>query len=295
MKKYNIDECLVNFIKATITEGILIINPEGQIDFANNAAGCLLSQLTDGLEGQTADDIFGKGFFTDISYELRCFGDKEIITERDLRPKNGEILSIRCRIRPVEENGQFFCLVHLHDISEIRQYQKIIRQQQEEFFYCSNQENLSGLLNENETRNRIRQEIQQAKEEGTAFSVILLDRQTFRYIYEAYEYFKGAQSIQTFTAEIRSNLKSDLFIGRYDQENYIVGLPQVSRQEAEQVSDRIRKRATDLKAVIGTVESNSVMRFGFAEFDSGKEEDSESFFHRADENRRALKKLKLLA
>lgn len=39
MKKYNIDDCLVNFIKATITEGILIINPEGQIDFANNAAG----------------------------------------------------------------------------------------------------------------------------------------------------------------------------------------------------------------------------------------------------------------
>lgn len=106
---------LSEMILDSILDGVLIVDNEGKIIYANKAAEALFSQSALQLTGE----YFG--------YPVSPFDVQEIELLR-----KGQILTVQMLASQIQWNGQNACLLSIRDITELKKATKKLEQQKEE-------------------------------------------------------------------------------------------------------------------------------------------------------------------
>lgn len=106
--------------------------------------------------------------------------------------------------------------------------------------HLSSTDVLTGLLNRRALMDRLNYEALRASRYGSALSLILCDIDYFKQVNDAYGHAAGDRVIKTVAGALRSSLRTADVVGRYGGDEFMLVLPQTSREGAEEFAERIR-------------------------------------------------------
>ncbi len=103
-------------------------------------------------------------------------------------------------------------------------------------------DSLTGLYNHNYLLEQLDREVSRARRYNAPLSVFLLDLDFFKDVNDTCGHPFGDFVIKEFVERVRVNLrKSDIF-GRYGGEEFLIVLPNIDRDQANVVAEKIRKK-----------------------------------------------------
>jgi diguanylate cyclase (GGDEF)-like protein len=105
---------------------------------------------------------------------------------------------------------------------------------------------LTGLNNLRYWRQRLHEEAERAKREGSAFGVILFDLDDLKRYNDAYGHLVGDQVLRLLADALRAELRDMDVVTRYGGEEFTVLLPGAGRDNALAVAERVRRAAERL-------------------------------------------------
>lgn len=122
-------------------------------------------------------------------------------------------------------------------------------------FHHQNVEHQSKIDSLTETFNHgcfiveLNQEIENAKQNQTSLSLIMLDVDNFKNYNDNYGHLVGDQVLRKMSDIIRRHIKKNDFIGRWGGEEFAIALPGANLKQAWLVADRIRQSLKTMKLV----------------------------------------------
>lgn len=128
---------------------------------------------------------------------------------------------------------------------------------------------LTGVLNRREIMYQFNAEFSRytrnrAKQSGACFSLIMADIDHFKSINDTYGHLVGDQVLREVAQRITSELRGYSALGRYGGEEFIITLPDSSREGAQAVAERIRLAVKVPPITIGTNSLQMTISLGVA-------------------------------
>ena len=99
---------------------------------------------------------------------------------------------------------------------------------------------LTGGANRRHLDERLKNELDRAQRYGCALSVIMTDLDRFKQVNDTYGHSKGDEVINAFTDVITACVRATDFVSRYGGEEFVVVLPETTKEGARQLAERIR-------------------------------------------------------
>jgi diguanylate cyclase (GGDEF)-like protein len=99
---------------------------------------------------------------------------------------------------------------------------------------------LTGLLNRRYIMKVLNEELARAQRNGTPCSVVIIDLDHFKRINDRFGHPIGDEVLRTFAISVTANLRAIDRVGRYGGEEFLLVLPDASRDQAVQTVDRLR-------------------------------------------------------
>lgn len=99
---------------------------------------------------------------------------------------------------------------------------------------------LTGLHNRRWLDTTFRKELARCKENNSAFSVIMLDIDHFKYFNDTYGHQAGDQVLKQVAFAMKGNLRPNEIVARYGGEEFVILLPNTSAIIAEKIAERVR-------------------------------------------------------
>ena len=149
----------------------------------------------------------------------------------------------------------------------------------EQMRHHAEHDDLTGLWNHRIIMDRLRQEVDRSRRDGTPISVILLDLDHFKQVNDTYGHPAGDQTLKEVGAILQRSVRSYDWVGRYGGEEFLLILPGSgfagARIRAEQL--RIAVQTAIIREGYETISITA--SFGVA---SGFTQDHEVLIHAAD-------------
>ncbi|MCS6875939.1 MAG: diguanylate cyclase, partial [Aquificaceae bacterium] len=101
---------------------------------------------------------------------------------------------------------------------------------------------LTNLYNRRFVVEFFQKEIERMKRNGHPLSLVLMDIDHFKNINDTYGHNTGDMCLKVFSDILRNNVRSMDIVGRWGGEEFIIILPQASKEEAISISNRIRDK-----------------------------------------------------
>ncbi len=99
---------------------------------------------------------------------------------------------------------------------------------------------LTGLMNHRRSYDALREELGRAVRYGRPLAVLMLDLDAFKQFNDTYGHPHGDKLLQAVAEILRTSVRSLDPVGRYGGEEFIVILPETSREDAHALAERIR-------------------------------------------------------
>lgn len=112
----------------------------------------------------------------------------------------------------------------------------------EELRTRATRDGLTGLLNRTEFMRQVTAEWRSRKRRGARGALIIADFDFFKEVNDTYGHPAGDYTLQAFAAVCRGIVRSTDLVGRYGGEEFILFLPDVGAQRAEQITAEISTR-----------------------------------------------------
>jgi diguanylate cyclase (GGDEF)-like protein len=104
------------------------------------------------------------------------------------------------------------------------------------------QDSLTGLLKHASIKDRLAQEMDRAKRQGTVMSAVMVDIDFFKRVNDSWGHPMGDQVIKTLGHLLRQRLRRQDSVGRYGGEEFVAVLPECSPDAALRLVEDIRTR-----------------------------------------------------
>lgn len=114
----------------------------------------------------------------------------------------------------------------------------------------SSLDTLTGALTRQYLENELEDLIEESIENKGLFSLIMFDLDNFKNINDSYGHQIGDEILKKVSAVILENVRSQDICGRYGGEEFVILLPNVDKNEAKKVSDRLRRKIKK-KVILG--------------------------------------------
>ena len=231
----------------SISEGVIITDTRGHIDYLNTAAeellGCSLQQahartladlaaLVDEADRHALPDPVRRCLDERRRIDL---GRRALLVARG----SGKEVSVEMRASPIRGGGQepSGCVVVLHDVSELR---GITRQMS----YQASHDPLTGLANRREFERRLEEAMQQARDRSTSHVLCYLDLDRFKAVNDTSGHTAGDNMLRELAALLKEKVRDSDVIARVGGDEFgmlLIGCPlEKARQIADDVCAAIR-------------------------------------------------------
>lgn len=230
-------EYLENLIDSTL-DGIITIDHEGRISFANRGAHRLLGFSDNEIFGASVDDLFVGGH-EEVRYIRRVLGEDRPLQnyETELKHKGGRVIPVSMSISLVKggEEKHPETLAICKDITEQKRLERELKE-------MTIRDSLTGLYNQRYFYDRLEAEIERAKRQQRPLSLLLVDIDNFKTYNDAHGHLEGDRVLQTVGQVITECTREHVDFGfRYGGDEFTVILPEAPETQAFQIAERIRE------------------------------------------------------
>lgn len=163
---------------------------------------------------------------------------------------NGEMLGVAHWIRPTsrpflpEDVSRLDALVPqatiaLENIQNRTQLQAV-----------ADTDGLTGLSNQRHTGQLLRDELRRSNRYQRPLSILMLDIDSFKSFNDSYGHPAGDRLLGTVAGVLRSTIRSVDYVGRFGGEEFLIILPETSKDTACQLAERVRNAVEERAFVI---------------------------------------------
>lgn len=228
---------LLSSALASAGNGVFITNAQGLIQWVNNAFTI--------LTGYSSDESIGKypsllnSGKQDIAYYKILWDTikqgKNWSSETIERHKNGSLFTVQQSITPIkDEKGEISHFVSILD--DITSQKKIA----EHIHYLAHYDALTNLPNRTLFRDRLRQNLAQAKRDGYNSALMFIDLDRFKIVNDTLGHHIGDLLLQAVADRLRDCVRASDTISRLAGDEFTVLLPNIhGRDDAAQVAEKI--------------------------------------------------------
>lgn len=122
---------------------------------------------------------------------------------------------------------------------------------QEKAEYLARTDFLTGLLNRRAFMERLDSEISRAAREGRPIGIILTDIDHFKRVNDTWGHEAGDRVLKNFSDALERNCRKYDFVGRHGGEEFIICLPESSKEQTIQIAERIRAFVQEMETSLG--------------------------------------------
>ena len=165
----------------------------------------------------------------EVTYQIRTksgswkwFYDRGTITQRD-QDGHPEVVS-----------GIVF------DITEQKRMESLLISQNEHLFELAKVDYLTGVYNRKALNETMEYELKRADRNKKPLSVIMLDVDHFKQINDYHGHLIGDEVLVQVANVVKKSIRWTDFIGRYGGEEFVVILPECSREDGGKIAEKIR-------------------------------------------------------
>jgi two-component system, cell cycle response regulator len=168
------------------------------------------------------------------------------VTLRDLGSKNGTLVNYRTVRRAILNPGDKIVMgsvilkFELRDLAEQNFFDEIFR--------MATTDGLTGLLNKSTISRALNEEKTKQRRYKREYSVILLDLDNFKKLNDSQGHIAGDLVLKAVALAVRRNLREQDRAGRFGGEEFLLLLPETSREGADSLAERIR---LDIESMAG--------------------------------------------
>lgn len=140
-----------------------------------------------------------------------------------------------------EENKPVIIAGIVFDITEKKEMQILISEQNKRLLEIVNYDDLTQILNRRALFQKLKDQISKTDNKKYDLSVIMIDIDKFKSINDTYGHIVGDEVIKKVAETIKKNLSEDEFVGRYGGDEFLVVLPNSNSDKASIVAENIRR------------------------------------------------------
>lgn len=211
---------------------ILYVNAAYEKMLGYNSTELVAAKIFDSLGSEEAIKV------QRLLEELLSKPEQSLSVEVTLQSKNRTLITCDAVFKNYIHDPMIKGIVfHFHDITEQK---RIIREIGQSSYF----DFLTGLPNRKAFERQLQESIKQSYEQKTAFSVLLLDIDNFKYINDSFEHEMGDLLLKKFASRLATYLHGDEFIGRIGGDEFAIIL-----HDANDV-DTLQESAAQLVSLI---------------------------------------------
>lgn len=242
----------------TVAEGIIGVDAEGRISFANPAARQLLGLIGQSFMGRPASVVYDNdlpelNFLTALTDGRSRTGvQSEFYRQGEGRFPVRWSVTVLPDEFDVEKNG---LVVVFSDISEMKQHEAALER-------LATTDELTGLANRRAFIDRLDEEFSRAGRYALPVSVLMLDIDHFKQVNDTHGHAAGDALLRAFAGLLREKLRRPDICGRLGGEEFAVLLPNTPCRGAFEIADRLRQAVAAMRVPIEDGEVGCTVSIG---------------------------------
>lgn len=134
----------------------------------------------------------------------------------------------------------------------------------------SRTDELTGLINRRDMRERLSEEVARFKQNKRPFSIVMGDIDHFKKVNDDYGHDCGDTMLKRIAAEMELLTKEQDKVCRWGGEEFLLLLPETNLEEGAEVAERLRMSLESFAIKYGTTTLSATMSFGVAEFNGSE-------------------------
>jgi diguanylate cyclase (GGDEF)-like protein len=119
-------------------------------------------------------------------------------------------------------------------------------------------DHLTGLFNHRHVHKRLEEEFARADRNKSVFAVMMTDVDKFKDINDTYGHLHGDEALRFISKRLRETVRGTDIVGRYGGDEFLVILPDTTREAAEEVAHRITENFAETPFVVNESGESSV-------------------------------------
>ncbi|HUX11691.1 MAG TPA: diguanylate cyclase [Spirochaetia bacterium] len=119
-------------------------------------------------------------------------------------------------------------------------YQREIKEMNVQLNEVARTDYLTGLSNRRDMFEKTSAELSRVRRHGDSFSLLLADIDSFKAFNDTYGHEAGDEVIRAVARSLKSNLRMEDLCSRWGGEEFLIGLPSVDADRAQQAAEKLR-------------------------------------------------------
>ena len=248
----------------TLTEGVLVVDPQGRIMLANAAFRDLHPKAKNSLHGRRASDIewLQKALASDKNEHpwARVMRERRTIRGEaiDIAQEKGESRKAIVNCSPIQDGKGAVrgCLVTFDDVTALdranaelrstlmalRASRGEIEKQNEELKQLASYDPLTGCMNRRSFFDAVQKIYRSARGTGADLCCIMTDIDRFKSFNDRFGHAVGDDVIRNVATMLQSSMRKQDLLCRYGGEEFCMVFPSTTSEQTWEVAERIRGR-----------------------------------------------------
>lgn len=227
---------LENLLHSTV-DAIVTCEPGGKVTFANDGALKMLGYAQGDLDGKPLSTLLA-GDDDEVQYLRRTVREDRPIQnyETELRHKGGHLVPVGLSLSLVCANNEHAAswLAIGKDITEQRRLRLELKE-------MSLRDSLTGLYNHRHFYDRLAAEVERARRQKRALSLLLVDLDQFKTFNDRFGHMAGDDVLRAVRDVVIECTREHVDLGfRYGGDEFTVILPEADEEQAAHIAERIR-------------------------------------------------------
>jgi diguanylate cyclase (GGDEF)-like protein len=218
-------------------DGVMVMDVQGRLADMNRAMRSVFPGID--VKEPFAEARMLKDISPEMLHIFTCPNSGEM--EYQAKPEEGSpifhVTSTPLKNRTGKILGK---LVNFHDVSDLKELQR-------KFEFLASHDVLTGLYNRRYLNEALAKEIENAKKERKALSLILLDLDHFKQVNDLYGHEAGDKVLGAVGAICAHQVGEKYTVGRFGGEEILIILPRATLVEAFEVAEKTRKSLEGLR------------------------------------------------
>lgn len=238
-------------ITSTMSDGLLVMNRDGLITFANPEALALLGYSMDELMGGDMHEMLHvhPDGTPEPRAECRMLAVRQTGAtyrgeEETFRCKGGAILPVSVSASVIARDGEINSIVvAFHDITHRKQLELELERR-------AQTDALTGLSNRRHFYALAESEMSRSRRYAVPMTVLMLDLDNFKLINDTHGHHAGDAVLQSFSRTCLKTLREIDIIARIGGEEFVVLMPETSAEQGLEAAERLRVALAESEVVV---------------------------------------------